>query len=389
MKAVFVHDHVFFKSIDGEIYSASAFPSSAWQRYIDHFDKICVIGRYGGVREDAESNLVRSGRDEVEFNFVSDTSAAKRVLKRRKVFEEIRRHVSCADSVIVRLPSENGLMALKVAEENKIPYAIEVVGCVWDALWNYGSILAKLYAPIAYFRMRAAVRSSPQNLYVTNWFLQKRYPSARHANAVAISNVSINPSKDAGFITQRPKTYESEIVTIGLIGNFKSNYKGIDTAVCAVSLLLKEGVGCELKILGSGDAESYKVLSEKMGVVSQVEFSGSLPNGEPVLKWISSLDVYIQPSRQEGLPRALLEAMSCGKLCGGSTAGGIPELLPKEYLHKPGDHIGLKNVILNLINLESPVNAMLENYNTSLEYAADSLDKKRYDFYSQLRGRVC
>lgn len=73
---------------------------------------------------------------------------------------------------MVRLPSENALIAIQCAKKLGKPYAVEVVGCVWDALWNHGSILAKLYAPY-FFKMRKAVSSSDMNLYVTEKFTKK------------------------------------------------------------------------------------------------------------------------------------------------------------------------------------------------------------------------
>ena len=66
-------------------------------------------------------------------------------------------------------------------------------------------------------------------------------------------------------------------------------------------------------------------------------FNGVLPSGQPVLNWLDDIDIYVQPSFQEGLPRALVEAMSGGRPAFASTTGGIPELLPADCLHCPGD----------------------------------------------------
>ena len=53
---------------------------------------------------------------------------------------------------------------------------------------------------------------------------------------------------------------------------------------------------------------------------------------------LTDSDIYIQPSLQEGLPRAVVEAMSTALPCIGFNTGGIPELLEPEYIVK------LKNV---------------------------------------------
>ncbi len=40
-----------------------------------------------------------------------------------------------------------------------------------------------------------------------------------------------------------------------------------------------------------------------------------------------AIDIFCMPSRQEGLPLALLEAQACGKTVIATSVGGIPDLL--------------------------------------------------------------
>lgn len=56
------------------------------------------------------------------------------------------------------------------------PFLIEVVGCTWDAYWNYNN-LGKLIALPSFIYMRKIVKNSKYVIYVTNKFLQKRYPT--------------------------------------------------------------------------------------------------------------------------------------------------------------------------------------------------------------------
>ena len=80
----------------------------------------------------------------------------------------------------------------------------------------------------------------------------------------------------------------------------------------------------------------------------RVIVTGHLPKSEDVAKYLGLCDVYLQPSLWDGMPNALLEAMSCGCCCIASDAGGIPEvivhgengfLVARSHLHKLGEAV--------------------------------------------------
>src|SRR5699024_2881699 len=89
------------------------------------------------------------------------------------------------DAVISRLPSELGYEAIEVCKELNLPYAVEIVGCTYDTIinykfkpwYNYRNLIVKLYAPIAYKKMQSYVKSAKYAIYVTENFLQNRYPT--------------------------------------------------------------------------------------------------------------------------------------------------------------------------------------------------------------------
>ena len=95
------------------------------------------------------------------------------------------------------------------------------------------------------------------------------------------------------------------------------------------------------------------------------------------------MDVYIQPSLQEGLPRALLEAMSRGLPCIGSNAGGIPELLEKKMIFKKRNVKQLCKILKNL-NKEELINSANYNFKKSKLYNLSYLNNKRNNFYDKI-----
>ena len=78
-------------------------------------------------------------------------------------------------------------------------------------------------------------------------------------------------------------------------------------------------------------------------------FLGQLPAGEMVRAQLDKADLFILPSKTEGLPRALVEAMARALPCIGTTVGGIPELLPSEDLVPPGDVKALAETIEDVL----------------------------------------
>ncbi len=81
--------------------------------------------------------------------------------------------------------------------------------------------------------------------------------------------------------------------------------------------------GWNLRIIGSGPLENQL---REMGNKSKVEFRGAVPNEElPVL--INQAQAFVLPSRFEGSPKALLEAMACGLPVIGSNVPGIREII--------------------------------------------------------------
>ena len=114
-----------------------------------------------------------------------------------------------------------------------------------------------------------------------------------------------------------------------------------------------------------------------------MKFIGKLKH-EEIFDWLTNIDIYVQPSYQEGLCRAIVEAMSRGKPIIASNAGGNYELISKACIYPKGDIKEFVNIvnrlIVNPILLKNEAN---KNYNLSKEFNESSLDTTRNEFYKK------
>ena len=119
----------------------------------------------------------------------------------------------------------------------------------------------------------------------------------------------------------------------------------------------------------------------RRGLATNVRFDGTLPAGEPVFDWLDAIDVYLHPSLAEGLPRAVIEAMSRGCPVVASNVGGTPELLPAEVLHDPGDVDRLSDLLRLATDHGFRVAAARRNFDTAREYSREKLLARRDEFW--------
>ena len=387
MRLLFVHDHRFYRDDSGAVYTAGSLPTDVWDRYLAHFDSVRVIGRDGGLLPTG-ANFARTSCPDVTFDLVPVQGYAQLILGPRHIREQVRAGVEACDAAIVRLPSELGFMAAAECRKIGKAYAVEVVGCAWDGMRNHGSWFGRVYAPLFYQRTRRALSRAPLALYVTTSWLQQRYPTT--GKSYGASDVEIAPMGSAELQARKTRLQRiagGDLPELGTVASLRIRSKGIQTALAALEMLRKERLSLRYRVLGPGDPAPWIALAEQHGVADLVSFDGVRPAGEGVRGWLDSIDIHLQPSFQEGLPRATVEAMSRGAACIGSTCGGIPELLPPERLHEPGDVAALAQRIKSLAtNARTLAEASDRDLQMSRAFEPQRLAAIRSEFLAELRS---
>jgi glycosyltransferase involved in cell wall biosynthesis len=102
---------------------------------------------------------------------------------------------------------------------------------------------------------------------------------------------------------------------------------GIDTLIEAIAKFKEKRPNVKCLIIGDGpEREKLKVKSKKLNVAGNVIFLGQIPQKDlPIYFRIA--DVFIRPSRSEGLGNSFLEAMAAGVPAVGTPVGGIVDFL--------------------------------------------------------------
>jgi glycosyltransferase involved in cell wall biosynthesis len=412
MRACVTLEHRYFGTPDGRTWTITQFPYEFFKNYLDVFDGVRVIARVFPVPRVETGFRPVDGPGVEVFAMPPYKGPFEFAGQFARVRERAKAAVTVGDAVILRVHSQVANSVERWLVKSKQPFALEVVSDPLDVLSF--SAYRHPVAPIArlYFagRLKSQCRRAMAVSYVTREALQQHYPPDRKHYCTNYSSVSLRPdsfaeyqragrqfatsfsdvelSKESFTATERPACAERRLKRLITIGSLESLGKGTDTLLDALTRCKREGVCMELVVIGSGKYQ--KMLQEKcerLGIQGQVRFTGSLPVGEAVRRELDSADLFVLPSRAEGLPRAMLEAMARGIPCIGSAVGGIPELLSKDDLVTPGNPKALATKLMSVVSDESRLAEMAaRGLRVAESYSADKLQEKRHEFYATVKA---
>lgn len=384
MRLLYCHDNFYNVHPDGDLYSEGQFSYEYWHPFLQAFNHIEIAGRYRTNGSDINFNtLNRSTGPGVSFNLLPNINGPVHLCKNYiSVFKALKAAIERADAVVVRAVSDIGWTAYNIAKAMRKPVGYELSACAWDSTWNHKHKAGKLYALPRFLFNRIMAKGADYTVSVSHDFLPRRYPiGGKH---IIASNVRLGaPDYDA--LDRRLQKIQGHRgpYTIGLIGALNNNLKGVDYALKALRTLNAQDPGqFRFRHIGQGSPREYIDKARTLGIEHLVSFEGPRPSGTPVLSFLDEIDLYIQPSLQEGVPRSVLEAMSRGCPVIASTAGGIPEILAAQDLHKPRDDGALARLIRNM-QKDNPrqATAARRNFETAKGFTHDVLMTRRIAFW--------
>ncbi|MFW5442234.1 glycosyltransferase [Aerococcus urinaeequi] len=386
MKVLFCHDGPLIKDSEENYYGIS-FNDEMFKRYYTIADEIIVLTRQKIIDKDKLQNKIsKITITPIKFIEVPNLSNPVDFIFNDAAKEIILEAVKSSDYVVARLHSVIGMLAYDYARKFNIPCLTEVVGCPWDAYWNH-SLKGKIAAPFMYFQTKKRVKSSSHVVYVTSEFLQKRYPTnGKNTNCSNVSLIEFEKNTLRNRLKNIEDIINRDKIIIGTTAAIDVKYKGQQYVIQALGDLKKKGISnFEYQLVGNGNSSYLKSVAEKNDVVNQVKFVGTMTHDQ-VFNWLDTIDIYVQPSRQEGLPRAVIEAMSRGLPAIGAKTAGIPELLEDKYIFSnTRKNISEISTILLSMDVEKMKSQAIRNYNESKKYNREDIEKRRNNFFKEFK----
>ena len=386
MRAAVFLEHRFERTPDGAVWTDGAFAYGFFTRYLDVFDEVRAVARVRPA-DRIEPAWVRADGSGVGFEPVPYYVGPWQYLRGlpRTWLAAARAAQEPDQATILRAPSEVCNLAARELIGSRTPFAAEVVGDPWDA-YAPGSISHPLRA-LARRRhvsaLRRICRHAAATAYVTARALQRRYPPSRSAFTTHYSSVEL---PEAAF-APAPRVYERPALRLVTVGSMEHFYKAQDVLLDALA-----GCGRNIRLALVGDGRCRLELEQRalrLGLASRVDFRGARPAGEAVRSELDRADLFVLPSRQEGLPRAMIEAMARGLPCIGSDVGGIDELLRGDCIVPAGDSEALRSKILELAGDPARMACEAErNLVKARGYRESVLNARRRAFYAEVRRSV-
>jgi glycosyltransferase involved in cell wall biosynthesis len=380
-KVLFIHDGPMYANADKSIFYGVHYNDILIERYSYFGNKVSFMMRSNTVSEAQAKNYSVIQHPAFSFIDVPNFKSIRSYFNKNEATAIIKKAVDEHDVIILRLPSAGGAIAFEYASSINKPVLVEKVACVYDALWNY-DWRGKLIAHQKMKKYQDILQKASHTIYVTDNFLQGRYPT--NGKSIGCSDVIVN-DLDQSILEKRilKITNLAKIITIGTVAAIDVPYKGQADLIKALAILKKKNILFHYKIVGQGNADRLNAMIEQYQMQDLVEIVGPLKQ-EHVFEFLDSIDLYIQPSKQEGLPRAVIEAMSRACPVLGSNIAGIPELININSLFEAGNISEIVGLLKDL-NRDTLKSWAEENFIKAANFKKETLDLKRENFYEEFK----
>jgi len=390
MKVLLVGNIHLVKNKEGDYYSPSIYSYDFLKRYLNVFDEVRLIGKVKAVDEIDKSklNLVSGAHVEI-LELPWYQGARQMVFTFGKCLPVYKKACKQCDCYIFRVAQVESFFTYYFGRKKGVPYIVEVVNDPETFP------ISKIAKKITTFLLKKMTISANGASYVTERFLQKKYPnklpnkkSTEMHYETYYSSVEIEDDE----ISTKPITYcQNEIFKIVHVANaINGDIKGHYALINAVDIVKKSGRKVKVCCIGDGTKiDEYRKYVQKLGLEHEVEFRGRISDRKKIFDILRSSNLMVLPTRMEGLPRTIIEAMAVGLPCISTPVAGIPELLDEKYLFDPDDYKGFANEIIRLMDSPEELFRMSrDNIEKAKQFSKTKLEIRRTWLYEKLKEDV-
>lgn len=176
---------------------------------------------------------------------------------------------------------------------------------------------------------------------------------------------------------------KAQIISVGRLTKEKGTYDLINAA----TRVFHKKSDARFLLVGAGDLQTIEqIFTEKS--INTITLTGWQPP-DIILNYLLDSSIFALPSYHEGMPMAILEAMSVGLPVISTDVNGIPDLVmdgETGILIKPGDIDALENAIMKLLNEPETRQSMGEKGKARVEnlFSTDVVINKLCQIYDEL-----
>jgi glycosyltransferase involved in cell wall biosynthesis len=170
---------------------------------------------------------------------------------------------------------------------------------------------------------------------------------------------------------------------MGIIGRIEFNQKQQNLFLQVIQNKLSKTNRIKIMIVGSGPDEFALKQIVRDGGMS--EFVTILPWRDKLVDVYSAIDMLVIPSRYEGLPVVMLEAMLCKLPIAATNVDGMAEILPREWLFDLNDENEVWNTLMRISRSDNE-KLLIANY--EMVKNRFSIENFQKSFYNEMNS-IC
>ena len=223
MNTAFFHDCIFINDLNGTKYTTGGLDNKKLSEYVNYFGEMTIFSRERKINEnDIRENMSIASTENVFFESI--TSLKKIFSKNTR--NKIRKIISESDFIIIRLPSYIGLIA-------------------------------------TYLLNKIAIKKAPNVIYVSEKFLQKRYPTkGKNIGCSDVVLKDIDNNVLSNRLLKIQKNNSASNLKLCTLANVELKCKGQHFVIKAISNLKKKGINIDYYLAGGGNGNRIAKLAK-------------------------------------------------------------------------------------------------------------------------------